>query len=138
MNKTKALVKAEAAAFLVTKEYRRFAEFCEACRRDRSMGLCYGPPGVGKTLSARHDAQWATFEAYEFEYLQPADSRLASCRTLYDTPTVSNTPRSIATEVDGLHFRFHCLVDQACRELGQESDVDRDDCELLLVDAADR
>ena len=138
MNKAKALAKAEASAFLVTKEYRRFAEFCEACRRDRYIGLCYGPPGVGKTLSARHYAQWATFEAHEFEYFQPADSRLASCRTLYYTPTVSNTPRSIAKEVDGLHFRFNCLVDQACRELRQESDVDRDFCELLLVDEADR
>jgi deoxyribodipyrimidine photolyase len=37
-----------------------------------------------------------------------------------------------------LHFRFNCLVDQACQELGQESDVDRDYCELLLVDEADR
>jgi len=123
---------------LVPKEYRRWAEFGEACRRDRSIGLCYGPPGVGKTLSARHYAQWATCEAHELEYFQPADSRLASCRTLSYTPTVSNTPRRIAKEVDGLHFRCNCLVDQACRELGHESDVDRDYCAWLLVDEADR
>jgi DNA transposition AAA+ family ATPase len=138
MTKQGAATRAELSDFLVTKEYRRFAEFCEACRRDRYIGLCYGPPGIGKTLSARHYAQWATFEAHELEYFRPPDSQLASCRTLYYLPTVSNTPRSIAKEVEGLHYRFNCLVDGAQRALGQDPDVDRDYCELLLVDEADR
>ncbi len=34
--------------FLVTKEYRRFAEFADACRRDRYVGIYYGRPGSGR------------------------------------------------------------------------------------------
>ena len=31
--------------FIETKEYKRFAEFCDACIKYQYIGICYGQPG---------------------------------------------------------------------------------------------
>jgi hypothetical protein len=89
--------------FLVTKEYRRFAEFADACRRDHYIGVCYGPPGVGKTLSARHYARWDDVEDGLLEQRTtlgadiPPD--LADCHALVYTPKVATTPRRLGVDL---------------------------------------
>jgi DNA transposition AAA+ family ATPase len=85
-----------ADTFIETKEYRRFAEFCDACRDYRYIGLCHGVPGVGKTLSARHYARWEQWANVRVQALTDAQLQvLGSLDTVFCTPDVTNTPRSI-------------------------------------------
>lgn len=83
--------------FLVTTEHRRFAEFCDACRRYGYIGLCYGAPGVGKTLSARSYANWDKVAAYlaRPQASERAFAQVAGSQTVFYTPEVVNSPRRI-------------------------------------------
>jgi len=86
---------------VITTEHRRFAEFCEACRRYRYIGLCYGPPGVGKTLSARHYAHWDTVTAAPLAP-QVSDVTLAELvtrTTVVYTPPVVISPGRLEREI---------------------------------------
>lgn len=100
--------------FVETKEYRRFAEFCDACRRYRYIGLCHGPPGVGKTLSARHYARWEELEPAFAEQRStldpPARPELAACRTVVYTPSMVTTPKRLDSELHGLRLTLHYTV----------------------------
>ena len=93
-------------AFIVTKEHRRFVEFADAVRRERYIGVCYGPAGVGKTLSARRYAHWDTAEDL-LETWGPREDNdakvyaaLARSRTVLYTPVVKGTHKEL---VEDLH-----------------------------------
>jgi DNA transposition AAA+ family ATPase len=80
-------------SFVETLEYKRFVEFCDACRQYRYIGLCFGPPGVGKTLSALRDSRnemIGKIDSWTAEQsLQPA------LDTVLYTPLVMNSPSRI-------------------------------------------
>jgi AAA domain len=105
------------AAFVETKEYRRFGEFCDACRRYRYIGLCYGPPGVGKTLSARHYADWDRV-AFANPYAERGVFRtdeVPGNGCVFSTATVVNSPRQIAEDIDWARRKMRSFVLQAIR-----------------------
>jgi DNA transposition AAA+ family ATPase len=146
MTDTSRVAAEKTSPFLITKEYRRFVEFCEACRRDRYIGLCYGPPGVGKTLSARHYAQWDRIEAAQDRWQSPnrvMPTEIADCYTVFYTPPVANTPRGIAAVVEDRCAMLTELVKAAGRnpyDAGPDALAWelREETELLIVDEADR
>lgn len=121
--------------FVTTKNYRRFGEMCDACRRTRVVGLGYGPPGTGKTESAKQYAQWNLFKPFLPETLitftgrsamddlypyrpltfasAPLDTLMQQCRTVFYTPPVSASVARIERQVLTLFAAFSYLVEAA-------------------------
>jgi DNA transposition AAA+ family ATPase len=127
--------------FIVTREYRRFVEFCDACRQARYIGLCYGVPGVGKSASARQYARWDELEAvlgpppHRHDGIPPPDS--GPWQTILYTPGVVNTPRIIERDVGGL---WRAVFGLARRAIVGHPDPERGPRppDLIVVDEADR
>jgi DNA transposition AAA+ family ATPase len=120
--------KPQADSFVLTDEYYKFVEFCDACRKYRYIGLCYGPPGVGKTLSARRYTSWDRLQAFD----PNADStpalldELESKNTVLFTPHVSNTPRQVEEGLRAARSLLHNLLeDRAGRSLEPEIEAKR-------------
>jgi DNA transposition AAA+ family ATPase len=131
--------------FLETQEYRRFAEFCDACRQYRYIGLCYGPPGVGKTLSARHYAQWdmlaPALEEQRLHVQGEPPPEVADCHTLFYTPTVTLTPRRLADDLTGLCHLLDITGQRAQRPAPGTVHIIQAHptlTELVILDEADR
>jgi DNA transposition AAA+ family ATPase len=112
--------------FIVTKQHRRFAEFCDACRQYRYIGLCYGPPGVGKTLSARHYTNWDKVEAYHPYGASPDEAlkEVQGSDTVFYTPPVLTSPKEIEREIN---FRRHTLHTIRVEPIHREETTVRED-----------
>lgn len=142
----------EPLSFLVTKEYRRFCEFCEACRRYKYVGLCFGVPGVGKTLSARQYARWDRIEPHLSGYpkrdssgeIVPLPEEISTHHALFYTTPVSVTPGRIEREVNWLHRKLNCLaytkisMSEEGKRLYPDPFTFPNHVELMIVDEAER
>lgn len=133
--------------FVTTREHRRFTEFADTVRTHRYIGLCYGPPGAGKTLSARRYAgtdeweQWHPLSSGK-EDLPPVPGQVLHSKTAFFTPTVSATikqidqglPRACQHISWAIDYAEHGHVDPYVHTESQHCGR----TELLIIDEADR
>ena len=131
--------------FLITREYRRFTEFCDACRQYRYIGVCYGPSGVGgKTLSARRYTQWDLLEPalnpFPAAAGTPVPPEIVTCRSVLYTPSVSTSPKRIGAEMDRLCGRLSWEIELALHPEATHlfAHWRAPWTELVLVDEVDR
>jgi DNA transposition AAA+ family ATPase len=131
--------------FIVTKEYKRFEEFCNACRKEKYIGLCQGPAGVGKSLSAAYFAKWHDISkdiATQTPFVVGENPviNMKNLSTVIYTPEVNNTAQQVKHDIRTTIYTFNRLKEKSIfgnnkipHEARLKSYVD-----LIIIDEADR
>lgn len=102
--------------FVQTKEYRRFVEMCEECRRSHLIGLCYGAAGAGKTEASRAYTRWDEIEPLLSWHgvvqprLSPENPRPQSA---FYTPTATVSARQIEHDLALLRWSLRVIGEAA-------------------------
>lgn len=85
-----------------TRGHRRFVRFCEHVLDSACIGVCVGPAGVGKTVSARRQTRWDVLEPRypRFSHTERPPPEVASVESVFYAPPVVCRPRLIAAEIE--------------------------------------
>lgn len=135
--------------FIETKEYRRFAEFCNAYIEYKYIGICYGSPGVGKTLSSRYYANWDTIEK-QIRYRnadniaeKATDDILKSNTIFYTAP--AERPSKTGSQIDILCYQHGMTKEMYLVHQNQKSEIEVyknfkgfNSINLIIIDEIDR
>ncbi|MDN5606082.1 MAG: AAA family ATPase, partial [Kocuria sp.] len=126
----------------------RFKEFATAVRKDKTIGICHGEAGVGKTLSARRYAHWDEVGTFVDEWGPRTDddakvhATAHRSRTIFYTPEVLPRHKQIMTDIQHLQMRVGICVDEHLRAIGKVTGFRVGDVtklvELVIIDEAER
>ena len=130
--------------FIITKEYRRFVEFCNACKKENYIGLCYGQAGVGKSMAAYQAARWHEVkqeikEKRSIDFTWPS-MKMDDLDTIVYLPTVSNSPKTVHSGITQIIIDFEILIERSIfkdKEVPWEERL-KQRVKLLIIDEADR
>ena len=134
--------------FIETKEYnKRFAEFCDACIKYKYIGICYGAPGVGKTLSSRYYTNWNTIgPLLDYERLskvgEAATEDIVTANKIFYTAPAERASRMSGDIRDlGYKLSYGKAIYQAKKdglEVGAANYSDFNEVKLVIIDEIDR
>ncbi len=129
--------------FVQTRQHYRFVEVCETFRKDRSIAVCTGKSGVGKTASANYYSGWPSIEPYieapRRNYSPPPKFERNNTAVL--TAELNGTVKRMQSRLAILRNRFNSLIQESAywhnpdlfRQAPQKNFL-----ELILIDDAHR
>lgn len=130
--------------FIVTQQHRKFIEFCDACRKERCIGVCTGRAGVGKTWSALAYTRWDLIAptCSGLPIYLPPGPEVAGLRSVFYAPEPETTPKGIKSEIGLAQRQLNLAVVEAEGRNKAKADYAAswqpvNYVELLVVDEAD-
>ncbi len=134
---------ANSSFFLESVSHFNFVELATVCRDDKKIGLCFGKPGIGKTLSAKKFCNWPTIEANLTSRngvpVEPATMML--CDSVYYLPSVTVSAPRLRSELNLLKNKFEDAFLRAVnwqKPADWASEVENQHLKLIIVDEAFR
>jgi len=129
--------------FLESVSHFNLVELATVCRDDKKIGLGFGKPGIGKTLSAKKFCRWPTVEANltARNGVPVEPETMILCDSVYYLPSVTVSAPRLRDELNLLKNKFEDAFLRAVnwqKPADWASEVHKQHLKLVIVDEAFR